>query len=173
MLPYWYGRPRRPYVLASRSRDGDLASRFVEGFGMRVVRGSSSRGGAAALRAMARLMRREGAEVGLVPDGPRGPREVAQPGAVLLSKLSGAPIVPIGIGLWPRTVLRTWDACVLPHPFSRAVLVWGEPIRVGPDVDAAGLEEERQRLERSLRQVTAEADREAGVPARARDVPGL
>jgi len=173
MLPYWYGRARRPYALASRSRDGELVSRFIEGFGVRVVRGSSSRGGAAALRGLAHLQRREGAEVVVVPDGPRGPREVAQPGAVLLAKLTGAPIVPIGIGLWPRTVLRSWDAFVLPHPFSRGALAWGEPIRVEASVDDAGLEAARRRLERSLREVTAEADVEAGVPAGARDVLAL
>jgi lysophospholipid acyltransferase (LPLAT)-like uncharacterized protein len=166
MLPYWYGAARRPWVLASRSRDGEALVRYVEGFGVRVVRGSTSRGGAAALRVLARLLRRERAEVVVVPDGPRGPRFVAQPGAVLLAKLSGAPIVPVGIGIAPATVLRSWDAFVVPHPFARAVLVWGDPLRVPSDASDEGLETARQALEGALRRVTEAADREAaGVPA--------
>jgi lysophospholipid acyltransferase (LPLAT)-like uncharacterized protein len=173
LLPYWYGRVRRPYALASRSRDGEVVRRFVEGFGVRVVRGSSSRGGAIALRVLARLLRRERAEVVLVPDGPRGPREVAQPGAVLLAKLSGAPVIPVGVGFWPRTVLGTWDAFVLPHPFARAAVVWGEPIRVRPDADEGALDAARAHLERALRAATAEADRVAGVPAPVPDVSAV
>lgn len=164
MLPYLYGGRHRVHVLASRSRDGEILSRFVQGFGVRVVRGSSSRGGGPALLALARLVREEGAEALVVPDGPRGPRQVAQPGAVLLGKLTGAPVVPVGFGAYPRTVLRTWDAFLLPHPLARAAVVFGEPIRIRADADREGVEAARCELEAALARVTAEADRAAGVP---------
>jgi hypothetical protein len=168
MLPYFYGR-RRVYALTSRSRDGEVLSRFVQGFGVRVVRGSSSRGGARALRTLARLVREEGAEVLVVPDGPRGPRHVAQPGAVLLARMTGAPVVPVSFAAAPRTVLRSWDAFLVPHPFARAVAVFGHPIQVPPDADRDLLERKRGELEAALHEITSAADRAAGGG----DVPAL
>jgi len=163
MLPYLYGCRQTFHVLVSRSRDGELLSRFVAGFGLRAVRGSSSRGGTTALRGLARLLRDQAAHVVVVPDGPRGPRYVAQPGAVLLARLGGAPIVPLGFGAAPRTILRSWDAFLVPHPFARAVVVFGDPLRVEPGSDRAALEQARDALEATLREVTLEADRLAGA----------
>lgn len=160
MLPYFYGRRRRLTVLTSRSRDGDLLAGFVRGFGLGVVRGSSSRGGLTALRTLARLLQ-ERAEVVIVPDGPRGPREVAQPGAAILARLTGAPVVPVGFGAWPRAVLRTWDAFLIPRPFARAAVVFGDPILVAPQADVDGIEAARGAIEVALTRVTAEADRMA------------
>jgi hypothetical protein len=169
LFPYFYGRQRSVYVLASRSRDGELVSRFAGGFGFDVVRGSTSRGASTALRALARLLRDEHAEVGVVPDGPRGPRYVAQPGPILLAKLGRAPIVPLGLGASPATVLASWDEFLVPHPFARVAVVFGEPLVVPPDADREGLEAARVRLEAALRRVTGEADRLVG----ARRVPAL
>jgi lysophospholipid acyltransferase (LPLAT)-like uncharacterized protein len=162
MFPFLYGKRRAPHVLASRSRDGEVVSRLARGFGFRVVRGSSSRGGSTALRVLARLLREERAEVAIVSDGPRGPRHVAQAGAILLAKLGGAPVVPLGFGASRATVLDSWDRSLVPHPFARAVVVFGEPLHVSPDADRAGLEEARQRLQAGLEAATAEADRLAG-----------
>jgi lysophospholipid acyltransferase (LPLAT)-like uncharacterized protein len=169
MLPCLYGGRRSVHVLASRSRDGELVSRLARTFGLRVVRGSSSRGGSTALRALARLLREDRADVAVVPDGPRGPRHVAQPGAVLLAKLGGAPIVPMGFGASRATVLDSWDRFLVPHPFARVAVVFGEPLGVPADADRAGLEEARRRLQAALEHVTAEADR----LAHARHVPAL
>jgi lysophospholipid acyltransferase (LPLAT)-like uncharacterized protein len=169
MLPYLYGRRRRVHALASRSRDGETLSRFVEGFGVRVVRGSSSRGGARALLVLARLVREQGAEVLVVPDGPRGPRHVAQSGAILLAKMTGAPVVPVSFAAAPSTILRSWDAFLLPHPFARAVVLFGSPITVPRDADRELREAKRRELESALREITAAADRATG----GRDVPTL
>jgi hypothetical protein len=136
---------------------------------LRVVRGSSSRGGAQALRDLARLVRRDGAEVFLVPDGPRGPRGRAQPGAVLLAKLTGAPVVPIGLGASRKSILGSWDRFEVPHPFARVAVVLGEPIRVEADATEALLERRRQEVETALDAVTSEADRIAGC-GRVRDL---
>jgi lysophospholipid acyltransferase (LPLAT)-like uncharacterized protein len=169
MLPYLYGRHRRVHVLASRSRDGELVSRYARGFGFRVIRGSSSRGAATALRRLARLVTEERVEVAVVPDGPRGPRYVAQPGAVVLARLSGAPIVPVGFGASRGTVLASWDACLVPHLFARAAVVFGDPITVAPTADREALEQYRKDLEAALRRLTEDADR----VARGRHVPAL
>lgn len=169
VLPYFYAHVRTVYVLASRSRDGELVTRFLHGFGVRVVRGSSSRGASTALRTLARLLREERAEVIVVPDGPRGPRYVAHAGPVLLAKLGGAPVVPLGVGVSRRTVLGSWDEFVIPHPFARAAVVFGDPMVVPADADRETLERCRQSLEAALCRLTLDADRMVG----ARGVPTL
>jgi lysophospholipid acyltransferase (LPLAT)-like uncharacterized protein len=169
LLPYLYGRRFRIHALTSRSRDGEILSRFVQGFGMRVERGSSSRGGARALRALARVVRDESASVVIVPDGPRGPRHVAQSGAVVLAKLTGVPIVPVAFGALPRRVLRSWDAFIVPRPFARAAVVFGALITVPREADRDVIEAKRRDLEAALQEVTALADRAAGGG----DVPAL
>ena len=168
LLPHLYGRRFRVQALTSRSRDGEILSRFVQGFGVRVVRGSSSRGGARALAALARVICDEGANVLIVPDGPRGPRHVAQGGAVMLAKLTGVPVVPLAFGAAPCSVLRSWDAFVVPHPFARAAVVFGDPIVVPRDADRDLIEAKRRELEVALQHLTAEAKRMVGggrVPA--------
>jgi lysophospholipid acyltransferase (LPLAT)-like uncharacterized protein len=168
LLPHLYGRRFRIHALTSRSRDGEILSRFVQGFGIRVVRGSSSRGGARALVTLARAIRDEGANVLIVPDGPRGPRHVAQGGAVMLAKVTGVPVVPLAFGAAPCSVLRSWDAFIVPHPFARAAIVFGDPIVVPRGADRDVIEAKRRELEAALRYVTGAAERAVGggrVPA--------
>jgi lysophospholipid acyltransferase (LPLAT)-like uncharacterized protein len=145
---------RAPVVLASRSRDGEIVARFVARFGLTVVRGSSSRGGGAALRTLVAAIR-DGSDVAIVPDGPRGPREQVQPGVVALAALTGAPVVPLAVGARPARRLRSWDRFVVPLPFARCVLAFGPPVRVDPAEDRARAGKE---LERALADVTMRAD---------------
>jgi lysophospholipid acyltransferase (LPLAT)-like uncharacterized protein len=169
LLPLLYGRRFRIHALTSRSRDGEILSRFVEGFGIRVVRGSSSRGGARALLSLARVIRDQGDNVLVVPDGPRGPRHVAQNGAVMLAKVTGVPMVPLAVGAAPCRVLRSWDAFVVPRPFGRVAVVFGEPIAVPRAAAHDVIETKRRELESALRDLTAAATRAAGGG----DVPTL
>jgi hypothetical protein len=146
---------RRVRVLASRSRDGELVSRFVRRFGLEVVRGSSSRGGAHALRALAAALR-AGEDVAVVPDGPRGPDQTLEPGVIVLAAATGAPIVPLGFAARPARRLRTWDRFLVPAPFARCALVFGEPSGVARDADR---QTARDAVERALAEVTATAER--------------
>jgi lysophospholipid acyltransferase (LPLAT)-like uncharacterized protein len=142
-------------VLASRSRDGEILSRYVHKFGLQVVRGSSSRGGAAGLRGLATVLR-GGTDVALVPDGPRGPRGQLQPGVVALAALTGAPVVPLAVGAQPARRLNSWDSFLIPLPFARCAVVFGEPLPVSRDADRARSAKE---IERALDETSAEADR--------------
>jgi len=146
---------RAPRVLASRSRDGELVARWVTRFGLGVVRGSSSRGGAAALRLLAAAVR-AGEDVAIVPDGPRGPRGRVQPGTVALAALTGAPIVPVAFAARPAHHLSTWDEFLVPLPFARAALVFGPLVEIKRDADR---ERARVGIEEALVDVTAAADR--------------
>lgn len=146
-------------VLASRSRDGELVARWVTRFGLSVVRGSSSRGGAEALRALATAVR-AGEDVAVIPDGPRGPRERLQAGVVVLAAATGAPVVPLGFAARPARRLASWDRFLVPWPFARAAVVFGKAATVprGADRELA-----RTDLERALREATDAADRLVGA----------
>jgi lysophospholipid acyltransferase (LPLAT)-like uncharacterized protein len=165
MVPWLTARLRRTRgaravrVLASRSRDGELVARWVARFGLTVVRGSSSRGGAGALRALAASVR-AGEDVAVVPDGPRGPRERLQPGLVVLASVTGAPVVPLAFAARPARRLASWDRFLVPLPFARAAVVFGKAATVARDADR---ETARADLERALREVTETADRLVGA----------
>jgi lysophospholipid acyltransferase (LPLAT)-like uncharacterized protein len=159
LLPVFYGqRPVR--VLASRSRDGELVVRYVGRFGIASVRGSSSRGGASAFRALARWLK-DGHEVLIVPDGPRGPAETVKPGIVSLARLSGASIVPVGVGASSEWRARSWDRFRIPRPFARCVIRFGDPIAVPRVADMGTDDGVVAELEAALAAVSRAADREA------------
>jgi lysophospholipid acyltransferase (LPLAT)-like uncharacterized protein len=165
MIPWLTTRLRRTRgaravrVLASRSRDGELAARWVTRFGLSIVRGSSSRGGADSLRALVAAVR-AGQDVAVVPDGPRGPRERVQAGIVVLAATTGAPIVPLAFAARPARRLASWDRFLVPLPFARAAVVFGAAATVARHADR---EAARADVERALRDVTDRADRLVGA----------
>ncbi|TCH96723.1 DUF374 domain-containing protein [Roseococcus sp. SYP-B2431] len=117
------------HVLVSRHRDGRFIGAVVKRFDLTMVHASSSKGGAAGMLALMRLLR-GGAFVGITPDGPRGPRRQAAPGVAQLAAMSGKPVLPVA-GRSARGIqLRSWDRMVVPLPFARGVLVVGAPILV-------------------------------------------
>ena len=141
-------------VLASRSRDGELIARYVRRFGLHTIRGSSSRGGAAALRALTAALR-DGDDVVVAPDGPRGPRHRVQPGLPALAAISGVPVVPLAFAAHPARRLGTWDAFLVPAPFARGALVIGAPGAIARDEIR---EAARLRMEQAIEAVTTAAD---------------
>jgi lysophospholipid acyltransferase (LPLAT)-like uncharacterized protein len=161
LMPNFWHWPMRLYALGSPHRDGQLTLRTLQNFGVQPISGSSTRGGARALREMMRRIE-EGHSIVLSPDGPRGPRMRASAGIIALAKLAGVPIVPIALSVTRGKVLGTWDRFLVAYPFGRGVFVGGDPITVPADADAATLEAARQKLETMLNDITAEADRRCG-----------
>ena len=147
----------RVTVLVSHSRDGEIIARLLGRFGIHTTRGSSSHGGARGLLAVVNKVR-SGMDAGFTPDGPRGPRYRVQPGLVLVAKRTGAAILPMTFGAQRKRVFRSWDAFLLPLPFSRLVVIYGEPIYVPADASAADLDVKREEVEASLRRITETAD---------------
>ncbi len=119
----------RAHVLVTRHRDGRLLRAFLRRFGLNIVTGSSTRGGAAGLRNLLALLGRC-EHVAITPDGPQGPKRVAAPGVAHLAALSGAPVLPCAGQTSRRWVLRSWDRMVVPKPFARGVIVFGPAISV-------------------------------------------
>ena len=163
MMPYaTYGG--RPFdVMMSTHRDGKFIARAVRHLGIGVVFGSSSRRPALALREAAQRCR-DGVCLCITPDGPRGPRGRAAPGAVLIAELAGAVLVPVAYATSRRRLLRSWDRFHLPLPIGRGVFVVGQEIEVPSRLDEAQREQLRQRLEADINRVTDEADRLMGHP---------
>ena len=167
---FWHGRllmmpliclGRRAVVMISQHGDGELISRIIRYFGYYSVRGSSSQHGVAALRELARELKR-GSQAAIAPDGPRGPRQQAKSGAILLARLSGCPLVPVAFSACRGKFLSTWDRFFIPYPFARGVFIFGDPIWVGADEDRLAIEEKRKLLEARLNQITEQADRYFG-----------
>ncbi len=140
-------------ILASDSRDGEYAARYMRFFGFRVVRGSSSKGGAKAVRLLKRELKR-GFSVALTPDGPRGPRYQVQPGVVALSQMTGRPVVPVILNGFRRWELKGWDRTQIPKPFSRVELILGEPITVPPETTEEGRKEWLAEVQRRMMAIT-------------------
>jgi lysophospholipid acyltransferase (LPLAT)-like uncharacterized protein len=144
-------------ALISRSRDGDLMAGVTERLGVKVVRGSTSRGGAVGLRELARRIRR-GGSVATVGDGPRGPLYELKPGPVALAKLTGAPIVPIAYAAERAWRLGSWDRFIVPKPFSGIAVAFGPPFRVAREASEEEVMAAIGELERRLNDVVSEAE---------------
>lgn len=157
MMPYCWDRGAVIHMLISQHRDGQIIARTVGHFGIRTVAGSSSSGGARALRLMVKSLK-AGDCVGITPDGPQGPRMRASDGIVSVARLSGVPIIPVTFSATRCRFLGTWDRFLVAWPFTRGVMVWGEPIAVprGADVDAR--DAVRMEIEESLNAITLKAD---------------
>jgi len=148
--------------MASRSRDGEIEARFLQRFGVEVVRGSTTRGGSEALRALVHALRR-GREAVITPDGPRGPAYVVQPGIIALARLTGAPIIPLTFSAAPAWRLKSWDEFLIPKPFARGVVSFGPPLFVPRRADRALEQALSKQLESTLRALTWQADAQVRV----------
>jgi len=149
MLAFSWQRETPIEMLISQHRDGELIARTVAHLGVGSVRGSTSRDGASALRAMVKTIK-QGTCVGITPDGPRGPRMRASDGVITLARLSGAPIIPLSCATSRRRVVGSWDRFTIALPFARGVFIWGEPISVPRQADAAALDQYRELVEKKL-----------------------
>lgn len=162
MIPNAWKYDAKMSILISHHRDGVFISRTLAHLGIGTIAGSTSRGGAGALVAMVRSLKR-GEYLGITPDGPRGPRMRAAPGAAAAARLSGAVLLPVSYGAARRRVLGSWDRFVVPLPFSRGIVRLGKPIEVPQDADETALEVIRLKLENDLITLTTALDRELGV----------
>ncbi len=121
-------------VMTSHSFDGEWIARIIRKFGFKSVRGSSSRGSIRGLMGMKRELE-EGWTVVFPIDGPRGPRYVAKPGPVMLAGATGLPMVTFYVAVERAWILKTWDRCIIPKPFSKAMFRMGKIIYVPKDAD--------------------------------------
>lgn len=149
-------------IMASRSGDGEIIARVIERQGHEAVRGSTGKGGLRALSGMIKSLNAEDRPGAMIPDGPQGPRFRIQPGIITLAQKTGCPIIPVSFSARKIKVFDSWDRFVVPYPFTRAHLVYGEPVYVPKNADKRVLENCRLSLEAELRRITFSHDRYFG-----------
>lgn len=164
ILPYWHEQTllmvfayRGPgvNVLISASKDGELLTRTMRYFDVEAVRGSSSRGGRAAFRALVALGK-EPVDIVLTPDGPRGPRRQLKDGVIQLARLTGRPVIPMAFSCSRGFRFSSWDRFLFPLPFGRGVYAFGEPLVFHKE---EGVEGFRARLQQGMEDVQQRARR--------------
>ena len=142
--------PQRPGAgLISASRDGDLIADVTRRFGFDVVRGSSSRMGANALRELEDILA-SGRHVLITPDGPRGPAYQLGPGIIFLAQKARVPIVPVNMEYSSCWRVKSWDRFIIPKPFSKVRVILGQPEEIGPTSSNEEFERERWRLQNAM-----------------------
>ncbi len=180
ILAFWHGRLMlAPFVrretdaeinmLISNHRDGEIIAKAVRGFGIKFIRGSSanlrkpgkSKHGAPAVAQMLAALER-GEVVAITPDGPRGPAETFQVGAIRLAQRSGAAIIVAGASATRGLRMKSWDRFFLAMPFARFLYVASEPIIVPENADAEAIEQIRLEAQSRLSEATKAADEMAG-----------
>jgi hypothetical protein len=140
------GERRGVAILSSDSKDGERSAAAWKWFGIHAVRGTAGDRGAQALVRMIRVVK-EGWDLGITVDGPRGPARQVKGGVLAVSRKTGAWVVPVCVAYERAWKLRTWDEMLVPKPFSRVRVRYGAPFQV----PAGGDEEEYQgRLQKEL-----------------------
>ena len=130
LLPLlWHHREEGVVLLISEHQDGEMVARAAESLGYALVRGSTTRGGDRALISVIRELQ-AGREVAITPDGPRGPARKYAPGALIAAQRSGAAILPVVAVADKAWRLRSWDQFMIPKPFARVTVAYGDPAAV-------------------------------------------
>jgi len=161
---------RKPIsIIISQSKDGELISRIVNLLGMHTVRGSSSRGGGKALNEICKMAHR-GCRIGHIVDGPRGPRGVVKPGLLIISKVSGMPIIPTITSAEKKWVFNSWDRFIVPKPFSRVIIRFGDEINVPKNLQGPDFEKKRSSIEDTLKKLYIETDSLWEVPSKIKEI---
>jgi lysophospholipid acyltransferase (LPLAT)-like uncharacterized protein len=168
---FWHGRllpltfthrNQRIQILISRHSDGEIIRRITDKLGFGSVRGSTGKGGGRAILQMVRKGK-EGLDLAITPDGPRGPREKAQGGVVRIAQRSGLLVLPLSSASSRGWILKSWDRFRIPAPFARVAVGYGPPIAVPRELTSEGAEALRDEVERGIARCTEEADRRAGA----------
>lgn len=157
-LPVFLLRKLHLTCIVSPSEDGYLLEKFLILTGCKVIRGSTRRGGLSALR-KARRGLEQGEILGITPDGPLGPSRVPHRGILFFAR-GGHPFIPVGVSAKPAIHLKTWDRHIVPLPFSRIVVSFGEPLTIKEDeIDKVkkAIDDEEEKARRILEETSPSA----------------
>jgi lysophospholipid acyltransferase (LPLAT)-like uncharacterized protein len=161
----YFHRNQGIVVLVSEHRDGEYIARVIARKGFGLARGSSTRGGARGLRELIRAGR-SGRDLGLTPDGPKGPPRRVKLGTLVAAQITGLPIVPLtagGEGVWR---VSSWDRFLIPRPFSRIQVRYGSPVHVPRRAGPVELQALAEELDGELNRITDQVDGDPPDPVR-------
>lgn len=157
MLPLYLFRGMNVATLVSQSKDGEYITQVMLRCGLKVSRGSASRHGAEGLLGLMHFLKK-GTSVAITPDGPRGPREIAQRGIIQLARLSGLPIAPVAFGCSRYIRLNSWDRMIIPFPFGQIHYELGDLITIPRTASKEDMETKRVEFETEMKRLTALID---------------
>lgn len=143
--------------LISPSADGEIAARLTEGWGGIPIRGSTTRTGARAMRDLYEMITKQGVSPVITPDGPTGPPRIFKHGAVMLSQMAQAPMLPIAYASSRSWQLGSWDKFLIPKPFARIVIAIGPPRQTAKGLKLDEMEPLRLEMEQTLNRLSQEA----------------
>ncbi len=164
---FWHGRQfilvrymsnKNISIMSSTSRDGILQANILKKFKYEIISGSSAKSPVRALIGSVQKMR-EGYDVGFAVDGPRGPLHRVKPGAIFLAKKMQAPIIPISFSANPSIILKSWDKYLLPKPFAKSAIIFGEPFYPSSNLNSNSVDSECKNLENILNRLTRKANK--------------
>jgi lysophospholipid acyltransferase (LPLAT)-like uncharacterized protein len=157
MLPLVYAhRGEGVVVLVSEHADGEYITQVIRRHGFGTVRGSSTRGATQGLRGLIREAR-AGRDLALTPDGPKGPAGEFKAGALAVAQVTGLPVIPLAAGATSAWHFSSWDGFMVPRPFSRVRIVYGEPRWVSREAGREALDGMAEELGRELDRLSAVA----------------
>jgi lysophospholipid acyltransferase (LPLAT)-like uncharacterized protein len=154
-------RKRGFWVIISKSKDGDIQTHIFEKLGFKVIRGSTGRGGERALIESIRELRK-GESMAITPDGPRGPNKVVQGGVMVMAKKAGSWLIPCGVSARPRILVKSWDRYMVPLPFAKGLVIFGDPMLVPTDATDEEVERIRIQFENEITRLEIEAEKMLG-----------
>jgi lysophospholipid acyltransferase (LPLAT)-like uncharacterized protein len=157
LIRSWVQRGFKACFLVSGSVDGDVPERIARAWGAEVIRGSANQSGALALRDMQRMMK-NGFSIVTTADGPRGPKYEFKLGAILMARIAGVPVIPIGCAADRAWYLDRWDDFMIPKPFARIVLAIGAPYPIPADAPLDGLEIHRIAVQEAVMSLMADSE---------------
>lgn len=157
LIRSWVKRGFKACFLVSGSVDGEVPERIARAWGAEVIRGSANQSGALALRDMQRMMK-NGFSIVTTADGPRGPKYEFKMGAILMARIAGVPVIPIGCAADRAWYLNRWDNFMVPKPFARIVLAVGKPYPIPADAPLDGLESHRIAVQEAVMSLMADSE---------------
>ena len=157
LLPWYLQRYKNFAGLTSKSKDGDLLARVLNLWRYNVVRGSSTEGGEIALGILLDYAK-NGYSISITPDGPLGLYRKMKAGAIITAKKSGLPLVLIGVGFKKKSNLKSWDKFTVPKLFTKATVIYSNPIRIDKDLSYNETSKMIEKCEKILNQIQNEAE---------------
>jgi lysophospholipid acyltransferase (LPLAT)-like uncharacterized protein len=157
MMPITVQKSTKAHSMISHHGDGEIIAQTIRHWGHNSIRGSATKGAAAAIKQMMKVLK-AGEVAVITPDGPRGPRMRAQEGVVRLAAMSGLPVFPVTFSTTRGKILGSWDRFFVAAPFSRAVVIWGDGIIVPRRDENGAFEKSLMEIENSITAITQRAD---------------
>jgi lysophospholipid acyltransferase (LPLAT)-like uncharacterized protein len=160
-LPIFVHRNQGIIPMISQHADGEMITRVVNRLGYGSVRGSSTRGGKEALHALVEHLK-TGRVGAMLPDGPTGPRHHFKPGTLFIASQAACPLIPVTFAASNCWRAGSWDRFLVPKPFSKCVICYGDPIEVPAELPEAEVERWRLKLETTMLELVQSAEAEFG-----------